>query len=670
MKKVLYIFLLIPAVLFSEDIVLTAGKAKINGSTGQGNSLKLHEGVLAYWSNADSYPSWKVKIPKDGSVKIKITQAQAYDKLGNYKVFIGDKSLDATVKNTGGWFNFEDIELGELELKAGEYTVSIKAVGPLKGGLMNVKKLTLSTAGASTEKKDTIEIDPNFKPEISQVNLINGVEASKSLQFEKENWSYKGGFLFGQKGILRIPISAGDGDFELRANVKLKSLKGSYAQIKLTTNAKPLVFGFDSPNKKLFLNGLAVNTTRLKPINGNILANTFFKLHVYRKENTLHLAIDGKVYHSLPSKGAIYGIHFHAGNKKHGEMSIKHLSMKGHLFHSLKVSQSVTVFPRSTDTYKSFANADIEFLGDDKLLAVAEARLKTNHNEESHIVGRISSDKGKTWGEIFKITSNGTNCLRNPVISKLNNKIYLVFTSAPSGIPMRSLKEGHEGPTSRIAIKTSEDGKTWAKTLNITPMVKFKTNSTYLIPSKPKIFTEGKYKGRIVLPIQSGPQSTPVIYTAMSDDGKEWKHGNIISGLGTWPQLFTHTDKLVLYAGNPESGKMKKAISSDGGLSWTNYSTNTGIRNPNIRFGMTRAGKKGLYMTMPHHYTELAFGTLLLSKSLGNSVEDEKLLSQRYMGPSSLTRISDEQLAMLFENLPDSKNNSIFSLLLLSVPSN
>lgn len=154
------------------------------------------------------------------------------------------------------------------------------------------------------------------------------------------------------------------------------------------------------------------------------------------------------------------------------------------------------------------------------ILAFAEARASGYDLGHIRMVVRRSEDNGKTWGPEIDITSQFPNnsCGNpSPVVERETGRIFLAyqFRTNPS--------HTNSGAVHVALTHSDDDGKTWSKSKFVTEQFKPKSRSWQATgPGHGIQLTQGKYKGRLVIPCY-GQGSGYVVYS--DDKGKTWKYG-------------------------------------------------------------------------------------------------------------------------------------------------
>jgi len=104
-----------------------------------------HKNTLGFWTNKDDTATFEFTVSKPGKFVVEILQGCGKGSGGSeVDLIIGKQSLDFTVKDTGGFQNFEARDIGFIEIeKEGRYT--LKVVPRKKPGVavMDLRSITL-----------------------------------------------------------------------------------------------------------------------------------------------------------------------------------------------------------------------------------------------------------------------------------------------------------------------------------------------------------------------------------------------------------------------------------------------------------------------------------------------------------------------------------------------
>src|SRR5262249_26062032 len=104
-----------------------------------------HKDTLGYWTEADDHASWQLTVTTPGTFRVMVLQGCGKDN-GGSKVEIEAAGAEVAVegKDTGGWQNFEDREVGTLKIdRAGRHPLTVKATSKAKAAVMDLRRVRL-----------------------------------------------------------------------------------------------------------------------------------------------------------------------------------------------------------------------------------------------------------------------------------------------------------------------------------------------------------------------------------------------------------------------------------------------------------------------------------------------------------------------------------------------
>jgi hypothetical protein len=108
-------------------VTLHARVATVHGTTVR-YEPQPNKNTIGYWTKVDDWVSWDFEIAKPGRFKVEILQGCGQGSGGSEVDFsAAEQTLKVTVKDTGGFQNFENREIGEFKLgEPGRYTLKVK----------------------------------------------------------------------------------------------------------------------------------------------------------------------------------------------------------------------------------------------------------------------------------------------------------------------------------------------------------------------------------------------------------------------------------------------------------------------------------------------------------------------------------------------------------------
>jgi predicted secreted protein/uncharacterized cupin superfamily protein len=119
---------------------LLAKDATIQGTHAQ---LENDGDNLGYWSNPDTQFTWQANLPA-GKYRIILNYALDSGQVGSeIQVSAGDQTWKVTPPATGGWQDYQNLRVGEVELKPGVVPIAVSALSQKKDFILNLRKITL-----------------------------------------------------------------------------------------------------------------------------------------------------------------------------------------------------------------------------------------------------------------------------------------------------------------------------------------------------------------------------------------------------------------------------------------------------------------------------------------------------------------------------------------------
>jgi putative heme-binding domain-containing protein len=99
---------------------------------------------LGYWSSPDDRAVWTVEVPREGHYVVWLDWACADQAAGNtLELASGAERMTAKVPSTGSWDTYRFARHGEIRLAAGTQQIVMRAAGPIRGALIDLKEIKL-----------------------------------------------------------------------------------------------------------------------------------------------------------------------------------------------------------------------------------------------------------------------------------------------------------------------------------------------------------------------------------------------------------------------------------------------------------------------------------------------------------------------------------------------
>lgn len=99
---------------------------------------------IGLWHSVDDFVRWRFVIETAGEFEVRLRYACHPGSAGNQMVAtVGEWSVARQVPSTGGWDQYQTIELGEVSLPAGTHIFSVSAQGNFQGALLDLHSIEL-----------------------------------------------------------------------------------------------------------------------------------------------------------------------------------------------------------------------------------------------------------------------------------------------------------------------------------------------------------------------------------------------------------------------------------------------------------------------------------------------------------------------------------------------
>ncbi len=303
------------------------------------------------------------------------------------------------------------------------------------------------------------------------------------------------------------------------------------------------------------------------------------------------------------------------------------------------------LFEAGTDGYERYRIPSLLEAGGDTVLAFAEGRncgfLDTG---DIDLVMKRSDDGGQTWSPLQVVFDNGPDVAGNPapVIDRTTGILWLPFCTNPAD---------HETERRVLLTGSRDGGRTWDAPRDLTDAVRPAGWSWYATGPGRSIQMKS---GRLVVPCNhvetaTGTMHSHVIY---SDDAQTWHVGGSLGPGTDESQVAEIEDGVLLISARDGSDKHRRvrALSVDGGLTWTGQEFDPAIRDPGCE-GSLLAAPWGLLFSNPDTEDNLARSklTLRLSHDDGATWAASRVLHQEPSAYSSLAPMPDGRVGCLYE---------------------
>jgi len=127
------------------SIKLAASSALVSGVMLRFEPLP-HKNTLGFWVNKDDFATFEFTVETPGTFAVEVLQGCGAKSGGaDVELAAGDEKLTFTVKDTGGFQNFEARNVGTLKFeKAGRYTLTVKAKTKPGVAVMDLRQIVLT----------------------------------------------------------------------------------------------------------------------------------------------------------------------------------------------------------------------------------------------------------------------------------------------------------------------------------------------------------------------------------------------------------------------------------------------------------------------------------------------------------------------------------------------
>jgi arylsulfatase A-like enzyme len=125
-------------------IAMHARTAQIHGIQLRYEPLP-HKNTLGFWTRKDDYATFDFTVAKPGNFTVEVLQGCGRGSGGaEVEIALGEQKLTFTVKETGGFQNFEAREVGTVKIeKPGRYTLTVKPKSKPGPAVMDLRQIVL-----------------------------------------------------------------------------------------------------------------------------------------------------------------------------------------------------------------------------------------------------------------------------------------------------------------------------------------------------------------------------------------------------------------------------------------------------------------------------------------------------------------------------------------------
>jgi sialidase-1 len=318
------------------------------------------------------------------------------------------------------------------------------------------------------------------------------------------------------------------------------------------------------------------------------------------------------------------------------------------------------VFAGGQDGYYSYRIPSLLVTPKGTLLAFCEGRRKSRSDTgDIDLVMKKSTDHGTTWGPVRVIAEDGANTLGNPcpVLDRDSGTIWMPLTHNLGHESQKQIVERTAKGTRTVwLMKSTDDGETWSKPVEITKTTKDPNWTWYATGPGCGIQLRS---GRMVIPCDhyvagSGARRSHVIYS--DDRGATWKLGGVLGEMTNECQVVELQDGSLLMNMRSYHKKNRRAIatSKDGGLTWSDVTLDDALVEPVcqasfLRFTTADRHQKNRLLFANPASTKREKMTVRVSYDEGKTWPVAKLLNAGPSGYSALAVLPDLTVGCLYE---------------------
>lgn len=314
------------------------------------------------------------------------------------------------------------------------------------------------------------------------------------------------------------------------------------------------------------------------------------------------------------------------------------------------------IYVSGTEGYHTFRIPALIVTKKGTLLAFCEGRKNgTSDTGDIDLILKRSFDNGKTWQPIQMVWDDGLNTCGNPcpVIERETGTIWLLLTNnLGTDIEAKIVDGTSQGTRTVWVCKSTDDGATWSKPVEITKDVKAKEWTWYA--TGPGVGIQLK-SGRLVIPCDHKVAGTKarqshVIYS--DDRGATWKLGGGVGPNCNECQAVERTDGSLLLNMRSYQANNRRLIatSTDSGLTWSKPTEDAALIEPVCQASLIRHPDiKGRLLFSNPAGTKREKLTIRLSDDDGKSWLVAKELHPGPAAYSCLAVLPDGTIACLYE---------------------
>lgn len=129
------------------SFLLKASDAEIHGRTALYEVSGLND-YIGSWQDREDYVTWKLEVPAAAAGRYRVQVNYSSEARGEGSAFTvgleGGLKAAGLAKPTGSWHTFQNLDLGEIQIPAGNKTLEVRITRLPQGAAMNLHQIRLS----------------------------------------------------------------------------------------------------------------------------------------------------------------------------------------------------------------------------------------------------------------------------------------------------------------------------------------------------------------------------------------------------------------------------------------------------------------------------------------------------------------------------------------------